>query len=52
LVLGDKDVVILKTLSTHSIDEFDDLVKTARKQAKNVELKKPDIKTAITKSRA
>jgi len=51
LVMGDKDVVILKTLTTPSIEEFDDLVKEARKQAKVAGLKKSDIEKAITKSR-
>ena len=51
LVMSDKDVVILKTLSNPSMDEFDDLIKKARKQAKAVGLKRTDIVSAITKSR-
>jgi AbrB family looped-hinge helix DNA binding protein len=51
LVMGDKDVVILKTLSNHSIDEFDDLIRVARKQAQATGLKRSDIGNAIAKSR-
>jgi len=52
VVLGDKDVVILKKISPPSIDEFDALIKKARKAAKKVGLKKSDIETAIKKVRA
>ncbi len=51
LVIGDKDVLILKTLSTPSLDEFNDLIKLVRKQAKAVGLKKADISKATAKSR-
>jgi len=51
LVMGDKDVVILKALSNPSMEEFDDLIKAAHKQAKTVGLKRSDIANAISKSR-
>jgi AbrB family looped-hinge helix DNA binding protein len=51
LVMGDKDVVILKTISNPSIDEFDALIRVARKQAKAAGLKESDIRKAIAKSR-
>jgi AbrB family looped-hinge helix DNA binding protein len=51
LVMGEKDVVILKTLSSPSINEFDDLIKTARKQAKAAGLKRSDIANTVAKSR-
>ena len=51
LVVGDRDVVILKTLTSPSLNEFDDLLKIARKQAKAVGLKRSDITKAIDKSR-
>lgn len=51
LVMGDKDVVILKALSNPSIDEFDSLIKSARKQAKQTGLTRSDIANAIAKSR-
>ena len=52
VVLGDKDVVILKKISPPSIDEFDALIKKVRKTAKQVELKKSDIEMAIRKVRS
>ena len=52
VVLGDKDVVILKKISPPSMDEFDALIKEARKTAKQVGLKKTDIEMAIKKVRS
>jgi len=51
VVVGDKDVVILKNISPPTIDEFDELLAKARKSAKNAGLKKTDIKNAIAKVR-
>ncbi len=52
LVVGDRDVVILKTLSSPSLSEFGDLIKIARKRAKAAGLKRSDIPKATLKSRA
>ena len=51
VVVGDKDVVILKNISPPMIEEFDELIAKARKSAKNAGLKKIDIKNAIAKVR-
>jgi AbrB family looped-hinge helix DNA binding protein len=51
LVMGEKDIVILKTLAKPSLADFDDLIKKARKQAKSAGLKKSDIGKAVVKSR-
>jgi len=51
VVVADKDVVILKNISAPSLDEFDSLIAKARKSAKEVGLKKADIKDAIAKVR-
>mgnify|MGYP002750475904 FL=1 len=51
VVLGEKDVVILKSISPPSMDEFDDLIAQARKKAKKAGLKKSDIKDAIAQAR-
>jgi AbrB family looped-hinge helix DNA binding protein len=51
VVVADKDVVILKNISAPSLDEFDSLITKARKSAKEVGLKKADIKDAIAKVR-
>ena len=49
VVIGDKDVVILKNISPPTIEEFDGLIVKARKSAKQAGLKKTDIKKAIAK---
>lgn len=51
LVVGDKDVVILKSISSPSLDEFDDLIAKARKQAERAGIKRSDIADAVAKSR-
>ena len=51
VVVGDKDVVILKRITTPSISEFDGLVKQARSQARAAGLKKSDIENAVTQAR-
>ena len=51
VVVGDKDVVILKNISPPSLDEFDELIAKARKNAKAAGIKKSDVKDAILKAR-
>ena len=51
LVLGDKDFVILKTLSSPSMNEFDDLIKEARRWARSSGLKRSDVASAVAESR-
>ncbi len=51
VVLGDKDVVILKRISPPTIDDFDTLIKEARESAKKVGLKRSDIELAIKRIR-
>jgi len=51
VVVGDNDVVILKNITPPSIEEFDELIKKARKTGKQAGLKKNDIKEAIMKVR-
>ena len=51
LVMGDKDVVILKSISAPSVGEFDDLIAQARKQAERVGMKRSDVTEAVAKSR-
>ena len=50
-VVGDADVVILKVVIPPDINEFDALIKQARKQAKEVGLKSRDVKSAVAKTR-
>ena len=51
LVLGEKDAVILKTISTPSKKEFSSLIARARKEAKKAGLQRKDITEAIAKVR-
>lgn len=51
VVVGKKDVVILKNISPPSLDEFEDLIAEARKKAKQAGMKKSDIDDAILKAR-
>ena len=51
IVLGDKDIVILKSILAPSLDEFDSLISQARKQAKKVGLTKKGIAEAIVNVR-
>jgi len=51
VVVGDKDTVILKTVKQPPLDEFEYLLKSARKQARKVGLKRSDIKNAVAKVR-
>jgi len=51
VVVGEKDVVILKSISTPSIDEFYDLIAEARKKGTQAGIKKSDISDAILRAR-
>ena len=51
VVVGEKDVVILKSISPPSLDEFDSLIAKARKQGKQAGIKKSDIEDAVKKVR-
>jgi AbrB family looped-hinge helix DNA binding protein len=51
IVMGENDVVILKTISPPSMSEFDGIVTRARKQAKAAGMKPSDIPRAIAKVR-
>ena len=51
VVVGDKDVVILKAISPPSMEDFDTLIVEARQQAKKAGMKRSDITAAIAKAR-
>jgi AbrB family looped-hinge helix DNA binding protein len=51
VVVGDKDTVILKSISPPSMKEFDELIAEARKQARRVGLKRADINAAVAEVR-
>ena len=51
IVTGNKDVVILKSISPPSLDEFDDLIAEARGQARKAGMKGSDIVAALKRVR-
>lgn len=51
VVLGENDVVILKTITPPSMDEFDALITDVRRKAKASGLKKTHIKDAVAEVR-
>lgn len=52
IVVAHDDTVILKTIKMPSLDEFKDLLKKVKKQAKQAGMKKADLDEAIKAVRA
>ena len=52
VVIGEKDVVILKAISPPSMKDFDKTVSKARSQARKSGMKKSDVKQALSDTRA
>jgi len=51
IVIGENDVVILKTITRPSMREFDSLIKKARRQARSSGMRRSDISKAIARVR-
>ncbi|MFC1573121.1 AbrB/MazE/SpoVT family DNA-binding domain-containing protein [Candidatus Eisenbacteria bacterium] len=51
VVVGDRDVIILKTVSAPDEEDFVDLLADARKQARKAGMKRSDITEAIAAAR-
>jgi len=51
VVVADRDTVIFKTIEPPSLDEFDDLIAEARRQAAKAGLTETDIEAAIAQAR-
>lgn len=51
VVVGEGDVVILKAVQAPSLDEFDALVRRARKQARQAGLRRRDVSKAVAQTR-
>jgi AbrB family looped-hinge helix DNA binding protein len=51
VVVGEGNVVILRTIVPPSLAEFDDLISAARKAARRSRMKKSDLKAATAKVR-
>lgn len=52
VVIGENDVVIFKTIAPPSMDEFDNLIAEAKRQAKSAGLKPSHVEAAIAKVRS
>jgi hypothetical protein len=52
VVVGDRDVVILKTIAPPAMAELDELVRTARSAARKTGIRPTDVKRAVAKVRA
>ena len=51
VVVGEKDTIVLKTISPPTMVEFDGLITRARSQAKKAGMKKSDVLSAVRKAR-
>jgi AbrB family looped-hinge helix DNA binding protein len=51
VVVASKDAVILKTISTPSLEEFDELLKKAQRQTRKAGMKQSDIGDAVAEVR-
>lgn len=51
MVVGDRDVVILKAIAPPAMEEFDALVRRARGAARKAGMKPADVKRAVAKAR-
>jgi AbrB family looped-hinge helix DNA binding protein len=52
VVVGDRDVVILKAIAPPAMDEFNDLVRRARNSARQAGMKPEDVRRALKQARA
>ncbi len=51
IVVGENDVVIMKTITRPSMRDFDALIKKARKQAKSAGMTRPDVSRIVAEVR-
>jgi len=51
IVIGDDDVIILKSIAPPSMKDFDNLIQNARQQARVARMKRSDITKVIAKVR-
>ena len=52
VVVGDGDVVILKSIAAPAMREFDELLRSARGAARKAGMKPADVKRAVAKTRS
>ena len=51
IVVGEGDVVILKAITAPSLDDFDELITTARRQARRAGMKRADVARIVAETR-
>lgn len=51
VVVGDRDVVILKSIAPPAMEEFDELVRRARVAARKAGVKPADVRRAVARAR-
>ncbi len=51
VVVGERDVVILKTIAPPAMDDFDGLVRRARSAARRAGMKPADVERAVSQAR-
>ncbi len=51
VVVGDRDVVILKTITPPAMEELDQLVRRARRAARKAGVKSADVRSAVARAR-
>ena len=52
VVIGERDVVILKSITPPAMKDFDDLVRRARGAARKAGMKPADVQKAVSRARA
>jgi AbrB family looped-hinge helix DNA binding protein len=52
VVVGERDVVILKAIAPPAMEEFDELVRRARQAARKAGMKPADVRKAVLRTRA
>ncbi len=51
VVLGQRDTVVLKALTPPGMEQFDDLIAEARRQARRAGMKRSDVSAAVRRGR-
>ncbi|MCP5005573.1 MAG: AbrB/MazE/SpoVT family DNA-binding domain-containing protein [Planctomycetes bacterium] len=52
VVVGEDDIVILKSITSPSMGNFDEMIKKVRSQARSAGIRKSDINSAVKKVRS
>jgi len=52
IVVGERDVVIFKSIAPPAMEEFDELVRRARSAARKAGMKPADVRRAVSRARS